>query len=152
MQEGKLRGKGIFLIIGTAFAAFVIILGLMASEVLEGPSIYKETSYVTVAFKSVDGEVIVDGLIGVKDANPTIVMRSSAAHQMILTVVNHDSVPHQFVVDELGISTDILDPLGKKADVLTLNGGKEGTYTYRDALNPEVAIGEFRIVSVTAFG
>ena len=152
MQESKIRGKSIFLIIALAFAGFAITMGLVASEFLEGPSLYKETSYVTLAFKNVDGKIIVSGLIGVGGTNPTIIMRSSTSYQMILTIVNHDTVPHQFIIDDLGISTDILDPYGKKADVLTLSGGKEGTYTYRDALNPEITIGEFRIVKVTAFG
>lgn len=150
--QDKITGKTIFLIIASAFAAFAVILGLMASEFFEGPSPYKETSYVTVAFKDIDGKVTLVGLIGVGDTNPTIIMRSSPSYQMILTVVNHDNVPHQFTIDGLGISTEVLDPYGKKADVLTLSGGKEGTYTYRDALNPEAAIGEFRIIKVTAFG
>jgi len=147
-----MKGKSIFLIIAIAFAGFAIMLGLMASEFFEGPSTYKETSYVTVAFKSIDGKVSLDGLIGVSGTNPTIVMRSSTAHQMILTVVNHDDTPHQFIIDGLGILTEILEPFGKKADVLILSGGEEGIYTYRDALNPDIAIGEFRIVRVSAFG
>jgi hypothetical protein len=152
MQESRIRVKSIFLIVGIAFAGFAIIMGLMASELLEGPPVYKETSYVTIAFKSTDGKVSVDGLIGVSGTNPTIVMRSSATHQMILTVVNHDNVPHRFIIDGLGISTEILDPYGKKAEVLTLSGVEEGTYTYRDTLNPEIEIGEFRVVRITAFG
>lgn len=151
LQE-KIVGKGIFLIIAGAFAAFAIILGLMASEFFEGPSPYKETSYVTIAFKDIDGKVSINGIIGVSGINPTLIMRSSTSYQMLLTVVNHDDVPHQFTIDGLDVSTEILDPYGKKADVLTLSGGKEGTYTYKDALNPEVVIGEFRIVKVTAIG
>lgn len=150
--QDKITGKTIFLIIASAFAAFAVILGLMASEFFEGPSPYKETSYVTIAFKNIDGTVSINGIIGVSGSNPIIIMRSSTSYQMILTVVNHDNTPHQFTIDGLGISTEVLDPYGKKADVLTLSGGKEGTYTYRDALNPETAIGEFRIVKVTAFG
>jgi hypothetical protein len=150
VQETRVSGKIIFLVIASAFAAFAIILGLMASEFFEGPSPYKETSYVTIAFKNIEGKVSINGIIGVSGTNPTIIMRSSTSYQMILTVVNHDDVPHQFSIDGLGISTEILDPYGKKADVLTLSGGNEGTYTYRDALNPETVIGEFRIVKVTA--
>ncbi len=152
MQVSVNKGKSIFLIIGIAFAAFAVILGIKATEFLEGSSPYKETSYVTVAFQNIDGKVSVAGLVGVSGINPTIVTRSSTANQMILTVVNHDNVPHQFTIDGLGISTKVLEPNEKKADVLTLSGGKEGTYKYRDALNPEMALGEFKIVRVTAFG
>ncbi len=151
-QVDRIKGKSIFLIIGITFAGFVIMMGLMASDFLEGPSQYKETSYVTVAFQNIDGKVSVAGLIGVSGINPTIVTRSSTANQMILTVVNHDNGPHQFTIDGLDISTKVLEPNEKKADVLTLSGGREGTYTYRDALNPEIALGEFKIVRVTAFG
>ncbi len=148
----KIKEKSIILIVIATFAGFVVMMGLIASEFLEAPSTAKETSYVVLAFQRMDDKVNVVGLIGVGETNPTIIMRSSPTYQMILTVVNQDDVPHQFTIDGLGISTEVLEPYGKKADVLTLSGGREGTYTYRDALNPETAIGEFWIVKVTAFG
>lgn len=131
------RGRNVFIVIAAAFAAFVAIFGMLATELLEGPSLYKETSYVTLAFKNVGGELRVEGLVGVSGENPTIIMRSSIAHQMILRVVNHDSMPHQFIIDGLNISTKILEAEedGVNYDILTLSGGKEGVYTYRDALS-----------------
>ncbi|MEO9364517.1 MULTISPECIES: cupredoxin domain-containing protein [Candidatus Nitrosocaldus] len=137
--------KHIVLFSVSLFAVFASIVAVIASEMLEPPTNYKETTYITLVFNS-DGNV--EGIKGITGTNPLLVARSSNMHQMAITVKNADDDEHQLVIDRIAISK----VLGKgDEDTIYVSGVPEGSYRYRDGLSGRV-LGEFKVVKVTARG
>jgi hypothetical protein len=143
-----LEAKTIVIGVIGGLVVFGILMGIIATEVLDGPP-PKENSYVTLVLRKVDGEVKAIGILGVLGTNPTIVMRSSVDHQMNLRIINQDQEAHQFVIEGLASTKILADDID---DTLILSGGSLGSYTYRCALHEDEIFGEFRVVKVTATG
>ncbi|MEM4344297.1 MAG: hypothetical protein QXS40_01085, partial [Candidatus Nitrosocaldus sp.] len=88
--------KHIVLLTVSLFAVLASMIGVIASEMLEPPSNYKETTYITLVFNS-SGDV--EGIKGITGTNPLLVARSSNMHQLAITVKNLDDDRHQLVID-----------------------------------------------------
>ncbi|MEM2924032.1 MAG: hypothetical protein QW560_06460 [Candidatus Nitrosocaldus sp.] len=137
--------KHIVLFSVSLFAVLASIIGVIASEMLEQSSNYKETTYITLVFNS-SGDV--EGIKGITGTNPLLVARSSNMHQLAITVNNLDDDRHQLVIDRIAMSK----VLGNgDEDTIYVSGVPEGSYKYRDGLNNRV-LGEFKVVKVTARG
>jgi len=129
-------------------AAFAIALVFISGGVVRHAEIFlPEKSYATVAFRNIDGDVKLVGIVGIAQINPTILMRTGD-FAMELTVVNEDSVPHALYIEGLNISTRVLQP--GQSEVLTFYSEGEATYNYYDQGNNE-PLGQIRIVKVTMY-
>jgi hypothetical protein len=100
-----------------------------------------------VAFRNIDDEVKIVGLVGTAETNPTILMRTGD-FAMVLTVINQDTVPHALYIDGLNISTRILQP--GQSQVLTFYSEGEATYNYYIQGNEEPT-GQIMAVKVTTY-
>ncbi|MFN4336235.1 MAG: cupredoxin domain-containing protein [Candidatus Nitrosocaldus sp.] len=145
MLRLSISTKHIVLLTVCLFAVFVSIVGIIASEMLEPRSNYKETTYITLVFNS-SGDI--ESIKGITGTNPLLVARSSTMHQLAITVKNLDDDRHQFVIDRVAMSKI----LGKgDEDTIYVSGVPEGSYKYRDGINNRV-LGEFKVVKVTTRG
>jgi len=141
-------GKIILLALVGGLAAFVIALVFISGGVVRHAEIFlPEKSYATVAFRNIDGDVKLVGIVGIAQVNPTILMRTGD-FAMELTVVNQDSVPHALYIEGLNISTRVLQP--GQSEVLTFYSEGEATYNYYDQGNNE-PLGQIRAVKVTMY-
>lgn len=141
----SLSTKHILLLTVGLFAVFASMVAVIASEMLEPPSNYKETTYVTLVFNT-NGDV--EGIKGITGTNPLLTARSSNIHQLAITVKNMDDDRHQLVIDRVAMSR----VLGNgDEDTIYISGVPEGSYKYRDGTNSRV-LGEFMVVKVTARG
>ena len=141
-------GKIILLALVGGMAAFAIALVFISGGVVRHAEIFlPEKSYATVAFRNIDGDVKLVGIVGIAQINPTILMRTGD-FAMELTVVNEDSVPHALYIEGLNISTRVLQP--GQSEVLTFYSEGEATYNYYDQGNNE-PLGQIRIVKVTMY-
>lgn len=150
MIKGERSGNSKIIIIalvgGMAFLAFIVIF-VGEGFVRQVPIFWKEEIRATVAFREIDGQVKIVGLIGNGGVNPTLVMRSGDT-SYILTVINQDTKPHMFYVDGLDIHTKLL--LQGENDTIVLISKKEATFNYYDQLNPEKIIGQIISARVEA--
>ncbi len=145
MLRDSISTKHIVLLTVALFAVLVSIIAIIASEMLEPRSNYKETTYITLVFNS-SGNI--EGIKGITGTNPLLVARSSTMHQLAITVKNLDDDRHQLVIDRIAMSRI----LGKgDEDTIYVSGVPEGSYKYRDGLNNRV-LGELKVVKVTARG
>lgn len=135
-------------IIGCISFLILIVVFVSAGFVRQVPIFWQEEIRATVAFREVNGQLKVVGIIGNGDTNPTLVMKAGDS-PYILTVINQDTKPHIFYVDGLGVHTKLLQP--NENDTITLISKKESTYNYFDSLNPDKKIGQIIAARVEAF-
>lgn len=141
-------GKLVLLAVVGALAGFVIAFMFISNGGVRQVEIFlEERTYVSLAFRNIDGEVKLVGIDGLSQVNPTILMRTGD-FAMELTVVNQDSVPHALYIDGLKISTKMLQP-GEK-EVLTFYSEGEATYDYYIQGN-DLPTGQIRAVKVTMY-
>ena len=140
------------------FSLVGMVLVLVTSLMLIGNGIvrhvaitYKEVIKATVAFKNIDGDIKVVGIIGNTGINPTLVSRTGQT-EYALTVINEDKELHMFYIDGLNVHTKLLR-FGEN-DTITIRPDKEGTYNYYDRVSLEknngsmTPIGEFKTLRV----
>jgi Cupredoxin-like domain len=146
--EGRLV---VFSLVGMVLV-LVISLMLIGNGVVRHVAItYKEIIKATVAFKNIDGDIKVVGIIGNIGINPTLVSRSGET-EYALTVINEDKEPHMFYIDGLNVHTKLLR-FGEN-DTITIRPDKEGTYNYYDRVSLEknngsiIPIGGFKTLRV----
>ena len=140
------------------FSLVGMVLVLVTSLMLIGNGIvrhvaitYKEVIKATIAFKNIDGDIKVVGIIGNMGINPTLVSRTGET-EYALTVINEDKELHMFYIDGLNAHTKLLR-FGEN-DTITIRPDKEGTYNYYDRVSLEknngsmIPIGEFKTLRV----
>lgn len=132
---------------GISFLILIVVF-VSAGFVRQVPIFWQEEIRATVAFREINGQLKVVGLIGNGDTNPTLVMKAGDS-PYLLTVINQDTKPHIFYVDGLQVHTKLLQP--NENDTITLISKKETTYNYYDSLNPEKKIGQIIAARVEAF-
>ena len=135
----------IYAIVGSM--AFLIFIVIFVGEgfVRQVPIFWKEDIRATVAFREIDGQLKVVGLIGNGGIDPTLVMKVGTPY--ILTVINQDTKPHMFYVDGLNAHTKVLS--AGENDTITLISKNEATYNYYDRF-PEKIIGQIISARVEA--
>lgn len=146
LTEGRLVAIGV---IG-ALAALILFFTLISGGVVRHvPITWKEKIETTIAFKTINGELKVVGIIGNSGINPTLLMRTQD-FAMVLTVINQDIVPHMLYIDGLGVNTKILKP--GENQTITFYSPTEGTYNYYERLSLSTKpIGQIKAVKVTPF-
>lgn len=132
------------LIIGIiGFASFIAFIG--QGNVRHVEIFWPEKVQQTVAFKDIDGQTVLVGILGTSEENnPTLIMRTSFAY--VLTVENHGNKHHRLYIEGFNVQTDLLEP-GKK-DVITIYPDKEGVFNYYDKREKLLSLGELRSVEV----
>jgi hypothetical protein len=128
------------------FALVVVFVG--EGFVRQVPIFWKEDIRSMIAFKEMDGQLKVIGLVGNGGIDPTLVMKAGST-PYILTVINQDTKPHMFYVDGLNVHTKALR--AGENDTITLVSKDEATYNYYDRFNPEKIIGQIIAARVEAF-
>ncbi|HEY7696314.1 MAG TPA: cupredoxin domain-containing protein [Nitrososphaeraceae archaeon] len=145
ISEGKLVAIGLVGGIAALVLFFVLISGGLVRHV---PITWQEKIETTVAFKTIDGQLKVIGIIGNSGINPTLLMRTKD-FAMVLTVINQDNIPHMLYIDGLGVNTKILK--AGENQTITFYSPTEGTYNYYDRLSSSKPIGQIKAVKVTQF-
>lgn len=132
-----------------ATLAFFVLIVVFVGEgfVRQVPIFWKEDVRATVAFKEIDGQLKVVGLIGNGGIDPILVMKAGST-PYILTVINQDTKPHMFYVAGLNAHTKVLR--ANENDTITLISKNEATYNYYDRFNPEKIIGQIISARVEA--
>jgi len=141
-----------------AFSVIGMILVLVISLILIGqgavrhvPISFKEVIKAKVAFKNIEGDLKVVGIIGNRGINPTLISRTGET-EYALTVINEDKEPHMFYIDGLNVHTKLLR-YGEN-DTITIISNKEGTYNYYDRISvqknnePIITMGKFKTLKV----
>lgn len=148
-NQKELGSSRIVVIALVATLVFFVFIVVFVGEgfVRQVPIFWKEDIRTTVAFKEIDGQLKVIGLIGNGGTDPTLVMKAGST-PYILTVINQDTKPHMFYVDELNAHTKILR--AGENDTITLISKNEATYNYYDRFNPEKIIGQIIAARVEA--
>jgi hypothetical protein len=142
LSEGRLVTFGILGMI----AAFAILIVLISGgAVRHVPIAWKEKVETTVAFRNVDGDVVLAGIKGTTQANPTLLSRTGDT-AYVLTVINQDMIPHIFYIDGLNIHTKILR--AGQNDTIVIYSKHEGTYNYYDWTMKGKPLGQFKAVKV----
>ena len=138
--------KFIILVLVVGVAALVTLIGFIGQGNVRHVQIFfPEQVQQTVAFKDVNGEVILVGISGIKgETNPTLIMRTSFAY--VLTVVNDDDTHHRLYIDGLEVQTDLLKP--GENDTITVYPDEEGTYNYYDKRQELKLLGQIKAVTV----
>ena len=145
-EVGSSRIVVIALVTTLVFFVFIVVF-VGEGFVRQVPIFWKEDIRTTVAFKEIDGQLKVVGLIGNGGTDPTLVMKAGST-PYILTVINQDSKPHMFYVDGLNAHTKVLR--AGENDTITLISKNEATYNYYDRFNPEKIIGQIISARVEA--
>lgn len=145
-----------FGIIGVIAVFAILILFVGGGGVRHVPITFNEIIQTTVAFRNIDGETKVVGIMGNTQVNPTLVSRIGADTSYVLTVINQDNNLHMFYIDGLNLHTKILRP--GESDTITIYPKSEAFYDYYDrlAIDPEKGttassispLGEFGMVKV----
>lgn len=132
------------LIIGiVGFASFVGVIG--QGNVRHVEIFWPEKVEQTVAFKDIDGQVKLVGILGTAETNnPTLIMRTSFAY--VLTVENHGNQHHRLYIDGFNVQTDLLKP--GESDVITIYPDKEGVFNYYDKRERLSLLGQLKSVQV----
>lgn len=101
----------------------------------------------TVAFEDVDGQVQLQGLVGVNgEPNPHLITRTSFAY--VLTVINNGNTNHRLYIEGLNVQTDLLEP--GMQETLTIYPAHEGLYKYYDKRENLEHLGFVEVVTVVA--
>lgn len=100
----------------------------------------------TLEFQTIDGKTVVVGTVGNGGTNPELVMRTGD-YSYIITVVNKDTMPHQFYVDGVDLKTKLLEP--NESDKIIIQSKNEATFNYYDIANGKEFLGTIRAVRVT---
>ena len=130
-------------------AAFAALIVFGSGGIVRHVQIFlPEKTQDTVAFRNIDGEVMIVGTSGIAGVNPTLLMRTGD-FAMELTIVNEDKVPHVFYIDGLKISSKVLRP--GDSQVLTFYSKGEATYNYYDWGNGGKPLGQIRAIKVTMY-
>lgn len=141
-----------------AFSVIVMIIVLIISMILIGqgtvrhvPITFKEVIKATVAFKKIDGNVKVVGLVGNTGINPTLLSRTGET-EYSLTVINGDIDIHMFYIEGLNVHTKLLR-YGQN-DTITIQPDTQGIYNYYDRFSTDkingsiIPIGQFKTLKV----
>jgi hypothetical protein len=145
IQHRLSDGKIVLMALAGGLAAFAIFFMFISGGLVRQAEIFlPEKTYVTLAFRNLDGQVGVVGIEGLSQVNPTILMRIGD-FQMDLTLVNQDTVPHSFYIGGLDLGTRNLEP--GQSQTLTLSSEAEATYKYY-VDGTEEPLGEVRAVKV----
>lgn len=130
----------------------VISIILIALGAVRHVSItFKEVIKATVAFRNIEGDVKVVGIVGNTGINPTLVSRTGET-EYSLTVINEDKQSHMFYVDRLNVHTKFLR-FGEN-DTITIQSTKEVIYNYYDRISVEknngtvIPMGQFKTLKV----
>jgi len=143
------EGRLVIIAVVGVLSAFVMVLVLINNgAVRQVPITWQEKSEDTLAFRNVDGQVKVVGLVGTSQINPTIVMRIGD-YSMVLTVINQDNKPHMLYIDGVNVSTKVLRP--GQNDTIIIHSKSEATYNYYDRVTGGPPIGQIKAVRVTAY-
>lgn len=97
-----------FSIIGMIFVLIISMILIGQGTVRHVPITFKEEIKATVAFKKIDGDIKVVGLIGNTGINPTLISRIGEETEYSLTVINEDNDAHVFYIDGLNVHTKLL--------------------------------------------
>ncbi|MBT3591304.1 MAG: hypothetical protein HN504_00330 [Candidatus Nitrosopelagicus sp.] len=110
--------------------ALSAIIGFIGQGNVRHVSIFwQERVEQTVSFEDVDGQVQLQGIIGISgEPNPHLITRTNFAY--LLTVVNNGDTQHRLYIEGLDIQTDLLEP--GEQETLTIYPDKEGIYKYFD--------------------
>lgn len=141
-----------FSIIGMILVLVISLILIEQGTVRHVPITFKEVIRATVAFKNIDGDVKVVGIVGNTGINPTLVSRTGKETEYSLTVINEDTNPHMFYIDGLNLHTKLLR-YGEN-DTITIQPDKEGIYNYYDRSSIKkingsvIPIGQFKTLKV----
>ena len=103
IQHRLSDGKIVLMALAGGLAAFAIFFMFISGGLVRQAEIFlPEKTYVTLAFRNLDGQVGVVGIEGLSQVNPTILMRIGD-FQMDLTLANQDTVPHSFYIGGLDL-------------------------------------------------
>jgi len=142
--EGKLVAIGVIGVLAGLILFFSLISGGLVRHV---PITWQEKIQTTIAFKTINGQLNVIGIVGNSGTNTTLLMRTKD-FAMVLTVINQDSIPHMLYIDGLAVHTKILK--AGENQTLTFYSPTEGTYNYYDRLSSSSElIGQIKAVKVT---
>jgi hypothetical protein len=148
-SEGKIIG---LIVISMVLVLVISIILIGQGSVRHVPITFKEVIRTTVAFKNIDGDVKVVGIIGNTGINPTLISRTGEETEYSLTVINEDTEPHMFYIDGLNLHTKLLR-YGEN-DTITIQPKKEGIYNYYDRSSIKkfngsvIPIGQFKTLQV----
>lgn len=146
LSEGKLVAIGV---IGGLTALILLFVFISGGIVRHVPITWKEKIETTIAFRTINGELKVIGIVGNSGTNPTLLMRTQD-FAMVLTIINQDKIPHMLYIDGLGVNTRILK--AGENQTITFYSPTEGTYHYYDRLSSSTnPIGQINAVKVTPF-
>lgn len=147
--EGKIIA---FSVIGMSLVLVISIILIEQGTVRHVPITFKEVIKATVAFKNIDGDLKVVGIIGNTGLNPALVSRTGGETEYSLTVINEDLTPHMFYIDGLSLHTKLLRH--GENDTITIQPDKEGIYNYYDRVSIKkgngsiIPIGQFKTLKV----
>lgn len=148
-SEGKIIG---LIVISMVLVLVISIILIGQGSVRHVPITFKEVIEATVAFKNIDGNLKVVGIIGNTGINPTLVSRTGEETEYSLTVINNDTEPHMFYIDGLNLHTKLLR-YGEN-DTKTIRPDKEVIYNYYDRSSIHkingsiIPLGQFKTLKV----
>jgi len=149
LNQKELESSRFVIIALVSTLVFFVLIVVFVGEgfVRQVPIFWKEDIRTMVAFKEIDGQLKVVGLIGNGGTDPILVMKAGST-PYILTVINQDTKPHMFYVDGLNVHTKVLR--AGENDTITLISKNEDTYNYYDRFDPEKIIGQIISARVEA--
>jgi hypothetical protein len=120
----------ILVVILIGVVSLAAIIGFVGQGNVRHVSIFwQERVEQTVAFEDVDGQVQLQGIVGIGgEPNPHLITRTNFAY--LLTVINNGTTQHRLYIDGLDIQTDLLE-VGEQ-ETLIIYPNKEGIYKYFD--------------------
>jgi len=143
---------GMFVAIALAgtIAAFALLFVMVSGGGVRHVQIFlPEKTENTLAFREVDGEVVLVGIKGIAQVNPTLIMRTGD-YSLELTIINEDDQTHMLFIDGVNIYTKVLRP--GDSDVIAFQSQGETTYNYYDYMRPtDEPLGQILAMKVTAF-
>lgn len=147
-SEGKIIT---FTVIGMILVLVISIILIGLGAVRHVSITIKEVIKATVAFRNIEGDLKIVGIVGNTGINPTLVSRTGET-EYSLTVINDDKQPHIFYIDRLNVHTKLLR-FGEN-DTITIQPTKEGIYNYYDRISVEknngsvIPMGQFKTLKV----
>ena len=143
------KDKALILIaIVVGVVALAGIIGFTGQGNVRHVSIFwQERVEQTVAFEDVDGQVQLQGILGIDgEPNPYLITRTNFAY--ILTVINNGDQHHRLYIEGLNVETDLLEP--GQQEILTIYPDKEGVYKYFDNRQHLEHLGFLEVKTVVA--
>ena len=128
-SEGKIIT---FTVIGMILVLVISIILIGLGAVRHVSITFKEVIKATVAFRNIEGDVKVVGIVGNTGNKPDLGIKNRKT-EYSLTVINEDKQPHMFYIDRLNVHTKLLR-FGEN-DTITIQQTKEAIYNYYDRSN-----------------